>query len=180
LDLTGIYQAKNLLGVLNTIEHVVKAGFIIEEDHIKKALQNVCALTGLAGRWQKLSEKPLIIADTGHNEDGIKQVLEHLKTLEFNKLHFVFGTVNDKEVGKILGLLPRDAHYYFVRSSVPRALDEKQLAAQATNLKLEVKSYNPVKDGFAAAKKAYKKNDLIFIGGSTFVVGDALAEIKSN
>jgi dihydrofolate synthase/folylpolyglutamate synthase len=180
LDLTGIYQAKNLLGVLNTIEHVVKAGFIIEEDHIKKALQNVCALTGLAGRWQKLSEKPLIIADTGHNEDGIKQVLEHLKTLEFNKLHFVFGTVNDKEVGKILGLLPRDAHYYFVRSSVPRALDEKELAAQATKLKLEGKSYNTVKDGIAAAKKAYKKNDLIFIGGSTFVVGDALAEIKSN
>jgi dihydrofolate synthase / folylpolyglutamate synthase len=180
LDLTGIYQTKNLLGVLNTIEHLIKAGFVIEPNHIKKALQNTCGLTGLAGRWQKLSDKPLIIADTGHNEDGIKQVLEHLKTLEFNKLHFVFGTVNDKEVSKILSMLPKDANYYFVRSSVPRALDEKELQAQANKVKLEGKSYNSVKEGIDAAKKSYKKNDLIFVGGSTFVVGDALAAINNN
>ncbi|MCW3077006.1 MAG: dihydrofolate synthase [Bacteroidetes bacterium] len=176
LDLTGFYQTKNLLGVLNTIEHVVKAGFMIEPEHIKIALQKVCSLTNLAGRWHKISEKPLIIADAGHNEDGIRQVVEHLKTLSFNKLHFVFGTVNDKEVSKILSLLPKEACYYFVKSSVPRALGEKELLEQALKFKLEGKSFASVKEGISAAKKAYKKNDLIFIGGSTFVVGDALAE----
>ncbi|MGZ3920784.1 MAG: bifunctional folylpolyglutamate synthase/dihydrofolate synthase, partial [Bacteroidia bacterium] len=176
LDLTGFYQTKNLLGVLNTIEYVIKAGFIIEADHIKKALSRVCSLTGLMGRWHKISDKPLIIADTGHNEDGIKHVLEHLKTIPYNKLHFVFGTVNDKEVTKILSMLPKEADYYFVKASVPRALDEEQLMVQAAKMKLNGKSYPTVKEGLSAAKKAYKKNDLIFIGGSTFVVGDVLAD----
>lgn len=174
LDLTGFYQTKNLLGVLNTIDHLIKCGFIIEPDHIKRALQRVCSLTGLSGRWQKLSSKPLIIADTGHNEDGIKQVIDNLKTLEYNKLHFVFGTVNDKDVTKIFSLLPKEATYYFVKSSVPRSLDEKELLENAGKMKLTGKSYSTVKDGIEAAKKAYKKNDLIFVGGSTFVVGDAL------
>lgn len=175
LDLTGFYQTKNLLGVLTTIDHLVKCGYIIEADHIKKALQKVCQLTGLSGRWHKLSDKPLIIADTGHNEEGIKQVIDNLKSLSFNKLHFVFGSVNDKDVTKILTLLPKDATYYFVRSSVPRSLDEKELLEKAGKMKLNGKSYSTVKDGIAAAKKAYKKNDLIFVGGSTFVVGDALS-----
>ncbi|MBA3662988.1 MAG: bifunctional folylpolyglutamate synthase/dihydrofolate synthase [Bacteroidetes bacterium] len=176
LDLTGFYQTKNLLGVLNTIDIVIKAGFIIEKDHIKKALQKVCALTGLSGRWHKLSEKPLIIADAGHNEDGIRQVIEHLKSITYSKLHFVFGTVNDKEVTKILSMLPKEALYYFVKASVPRALGEKELLEQATKMKLNGKCYSSVHAGIEAAKKAYKKNDLIFIGGSTFVVGDALQQ----
>ncbi|MGZ3901349.1 MAG: bifunctional folylpolyglutamate synthase/dihydrofolate synthase, partial [Bacteroidia bacterium] len=90
--------------------------------------------------------------------------------------HFVFGTVNDKEVSKILSMLPREAEYYFVKASVPRALDEEQLMVQAAKMKLNGKSYPTVKEGLSAAKKAYKKNDLIFIGGSTFVVGDVLAD----
>jgi dihydrofolate synthase/folylpolyglutamate synthase len=174
LDLIGTYQAKNLLGVLNVIRQLVKAGFIIETEIIKQALKQVIKLTGLAGRWQTLGEKPLIIADTGHNEDGIKQVAENLKRIKYDRLHFVFGTVNDKEITKILGLLPKDAVYYFVKASVPRALNENELMEQAKAVKLAGKSFSTVKEGIEAAKKSAKKNDLIFIGGSTFVVGDAL------
>lgn len=179
LDLTGHYQLKNLLGVLNVLDFIEKAGFLVEQDNVKEALKKVAKLTGLSGRWQKLGEKPLIIADTGHNEDGIKQVIENFKHLEFNSLHFVFGTVNDKDVSKILALLPKDAVYYFVKASVPRALDEKELLALALKIKLNGKAYADVEAGLNAAKKAAKKTDLIFIGGSTFVVGDALAVLKN-
>lgn len=174
LDLTGIYQLKNLLGVLNVLEFVEKAGFLLEEENIKTALKNVCEITGLRGRWQKLGEKPLMIADTGHNEDGIKQILENLKALEYTHLHFVFGAVNDKDVTKILSMLPKDATYYFVKANIPRALDENELATQANKLKLKGSPYKTVETGLKAAKKAANKSDLIFIGGSTFVVGDAL------
>ncbi|MCE3228192.1 MAG: folylpolyglutamate synthase/dihydrofolate synthase [Bacteroidetes bacterium] len=177
LDLTGTYQAKNLLGVLNAVEHIIKAGFVIEPANIKAALKQVVKLTGLLGRWQTIGEKPMMIVDTGHNEDGIKQVLENLKHVDHNQLHFVFGAVNDKDVSKILALLPKDAVYYFVKASVPRALNEIDLLEQAAKLKLNGKSFSTVKDGIAAAKKASKKTDLILIGGSTFVVGDALENI---
>lgn len=178
LDLTGSYQAKNLLGVLNTLEHVVAAGFLIEPGHITGALKQVVKLTGLAGRWQKLLDKPLTYADTGHNEDGIKHVLENIHLTPHNELHLVFGVVNDKDVGKILALLPKTAHYYFVKASVPRALAEQELAAAAAKYKLRGKTYTNVEDGVSAARKAAKKNDLIVIGGSTFVVADALALLQ--
>jgi dihydrofolate synthase/folylpolyglutamate synthase len=174
LDLTGNYQLKNLLGVLNALEFIEKAGFLIEPDHVKTALKNVCSITGLRGRWQKISEKPLIIADTGHNEEGILQITDSFKSLEYTHLHFIFGAVNDKDVSKILALLPKEATYYFVKADIPRALDEKELQQEAQKFKLKGNAYASVESGFKAAKKAAKKTDLIFIGGSTFVVGDAL------
>ena len=174
LDLVGTYQLKNVLGVLNTIEVLKKSNFIIPQKIIQLALKNVCKLTGFNGRWQQLSKNPLIIADTGHNEDGIKQVLKNLAQLKFKKLHFVFGAVNDKDVTKILKLLPKNAIYYFVKASVPRALNEDELFFAAKKIKLNGASYPSVKQGLTASKKAYKKNDLIFVGGSTFVVADAL------
>ncbi len=179
LDLTGNYQAKNLLGVLNVITQLVKAGFVIETEIVKQALKQVTKLTGLLGRWQTLSEKPMIIADTGHNEDGIKQVVENLKTIKYERLHFIFGAVNDKEITKILELLPTEAIYYFVKASVPRALNENELKEQAAKVKLSGKSFSSVKEGIEAAKKASKRGDLIFIGGSTFVVGDALEYLNT-
>jgi dihydrofolate synthase/folylpolyglutamate synthase len=178
LDLLGNYQIKNLLGVLNMLEFIEKSGFLLEEARIKSGLKNVSKLTGLMGRWQKVSEKPLIIADTGHNEDGIKQVLDNLKNIEYKRLHFVFGTVNDKDIFKILALLPKDALYYFVKADIPRALDEKILSAQAFDLNLLGTTHKTVAHGLKAAKKVYKKGDLILIGGSTFVVGDALAAMS--
>lgn len=176
LDLTGTYQLKNVLGVLNTLDIIEKSGFIIEETDIKKGLKQVVKNTGLEGRWQTISQKPLIIADTGHNEDGIKNVIANLKTIEYSHLHFVFGTVNDKDVSKILELLPKEATYYFTKANIPRALDENELFEKAQKVKLKGKTFSTVKDAIEAAKKAVKKNDLILIGGSTFVVGDALAE----
>lgn len=175
LDLTGTYQLKNLLGVLNLLGFIEKSGFMIEPGNVYKALQQVVKLTGLQGRWQTLGEKPLMIADSGHNEDGIKQVLNNLDTLTYNELHFVFGAVNDKDITKILGLLPRTAKYYFVRASIPRALDEQELKKSAAAFKLNGSAYASVAEGLKAAKKAAAKSDLILIGGSTFVVADALA-----
>jgi dihydrofolate synthase/folylpolyglutamate synthase len=174
LDLTGNYQLKNLLGVLNVLEFIEKAGFILEQEHIRKALKQVSRLTGLMGRWQQISTSPRIIADTGHNQDGIHQVVDNLKGLQYTTLHMVFGTVNDKDITKILAQLPKNAEYYFVKANLPRALDENELKTQAAKLKLNGKAYATVEAGLKAAKKAYKKNDLIFIGGSTFVVADAL------
>jgi dihydrofolate synthase/folylpolyglutamate synthase len=175
LDLRGNYQAKNLMGVLRVISELIETGFVIEEKNIRQGLKQVCRLTGFAGRWQQLSEKPLIIADTGHNEDGIRQITENLKDLKFDQLHFVFGTVNDKNISKILELLPKSAKYYFVKASVPRALDAKELCTQAKRFKLKGEAFDSVEEGLKAAKKASKKNDMILIAGSTFVVGDTLA-----
>ncbi len=175
LDLTGTYQLKNLLGVLNLLGFIEKSGFMIEPENVYKALQQVVKLTGLQGRWQTLGEKPLMIADSGHNEDGIKQVLNNLETLTYDELHFVFGAVNDKDITKILGLLPKTAKYYFVRAAIPRALDEQELKKSAAAFKLNGSAYASVAEGLQAAKKAAAKSDLILIGGSTFVVADALA-----
>jgi dihydrofolate synthase/folylpolyglutamate synthase len=178
LDLTGNYQAKNLLGVLNVIHFIEKSGFLIQLENLKIALKQVAKLTGLMGRWQTLSKKPLIIADTGHNEDGIKQVIDNFATIPHETLHIVFGVVNDKDITKILTLLPKLATYYFVKANVPRALNEQELMKEAKKLKLHGNAYATVEAGLKAAKKACKKNDLIFVGGSTFVVGDALELYK--
>lgn len=175
LDLTGSYQLKNILGVLAALKIISENGYFISEENIKAGLKNVIKLTGLLGRWQTLSERPLMICDSGHNEDGIKEVVENLKNIEYKNLHFVLGVVNDKDVSSILKLLPKKAFYYFAKASVPRALPSEELKLIAEKEKLKGNSFDSVKKAIAAAKKNYKKGDLIFIGGSTFVVADALS-----
>ena len=165
---------KNLQGVLSCLEILKKKGFIIEDDAILKALQNVKKLTGLMGRWQTLSENPLIIADTGHNEDGIKEVLKNLERYTYKKLHIVFGVVNDKDVTSILNLLPKTATYYFCKANIPRALPEKELFDLAKQHDLRGKKFPTVSEALTEAKKQAKPTDLIFVGGSTFTVADAL------
>lgn len=174
LDLQGSYQIKNVMGVLNTIDILKQKGFIVEAEDITNGLQHVQKLTGLQGRWQLLQEKPLVIADTGHNEDGIKEVLENLKRYTYKTLHFVLGVVNDKDISKILKLLPKDATYYFCKSSIPRALDENELSIQAKKIGLLGKAFKTVPEALASAKKHAKVHDLIFVGGSTFTVADIL------
>lgn len=175
LDLTGTYQIKNILGVLATIDCIVESGFIVSEDNCIEGLRLVCNLTGLMGRWQKLNDKPLMICDTGHNEDGIKEVLKNIESTPHKKLHMVVGVVNDKDVSKILSLLPKKADYYFTKADIPRALDEKELQRQAQLSGLKGNTYETVVMAVVAAKQKANKDDLIFIGGSTFVVGDVLA-----
>lgn len=174
LDLEGTYQTKNLQGVLSVIDILQNSGFIIEQNDIVNALSNVKKITGLMGRWQTLCTNPLIIADTGHNYDGIMEVLKNLERYSYKKLHFVIGVVNDKDVSAILKLLPKDATYYFCKASIPRALPEAELFEIAKKNGLTGKKYPTVADAINAAKKQYKKNDLIFVGGSTFTVADAL------
>lgn len=174
LDLLGKYQAKNLLGVLNTLEVLKSKGFIIEDEVLYDALHQVQQITGLKGRWQILKNKPLIIADTGHNEDGIKEVLENINSQSYKQLHFILGVVNDKDITKILKLLPKDAVYYFCKASIPRALPETELLALAHKQKLKGEAYKTVAEALKSAKKNTKAGGLIFIGGSTFTVADAL------
>ncbi len=176
LDLQGSYQLKNILGVLNTVDVLKDKGFMIEDAEILSALKNVQKMTGLQGRWQTLSTKPLVIADTGHNEDGIKEVLENLKRYPYQKLHFVLGVVNDKDISKILKMLPKEATYYFCKASIPRALDENELSVLAKKAGLLGATFKTVPEALTKAKKQAKANDLVFVGGSTFTVADALPQ----
>jgi dihydrofolate synthase/folylpolyglutamate synthase len=174
LDLTGTYQLKNLQGVLSCINSLKQKGFLIEDENVLYALQHVKKLTGLMGRWQILSEKPIIIADTGHNEDGITEVVKNIERYSYKKLHMIIGVVNDKDVTSILKLLPKNATYYFCKANIPRGLPEKELFDLAKQYDLKGKKFASVALALSEAKKVAKADDLIFIGGSTFTVADAI------
>jgi dihydrofolate synthase/folylpolyglutamate synthase len=130
--------------------------------------------TGLLGRWQVLSAKPLIICDTAHNEGGIREVVAQLKMTPCKQLHIIIGMVNDKDINGVLRLLPVNAKYYFTKANIPRALDEKQLMKQAAYFNLKGQSYSTVKKAFESARKKSNPDDLIIILGSTFVVAEVL------
>ncbi len=174
LDLNGIYQKYNLPGVLLAFDILNEKGYDISEKQIREGLAITSSSTGLLGRWQRLQEKPLIICDTGHNVDGITKVLAQLNEIKREKLHMVIGMVGDKNIDGVLDLLPKDAQYYFTKASIPRALDELILAEKATNYNLKGNTFPTVKEALDAAKKNANPNDLIFIGGSTFVVAEVV------
>jgi len=173
-DLKGIYQEKNKKTVLAAIQQLVECGFSISEDNIKKGLLSVVKNTGLLGRWQILSENPLTICDTGHNEAGIKEVLDQIALTKHDKLHFVFGAVNDKEIDSILAMLPKEATYYFCQAKIPRALDVNILYEKSKEFDLNGTKYESVEGAIIHAKSRALINDLVFIGGSTFVVAEAI------
>lgn len=173
-DLKGGYQIKNIKTVLASVIELKKIGYRITEQAIKVGLLNVVKNTGLMGRWQTLSDNPQIICDTGHNEAGIKEVVAQLEKLQFNQLHFVLGAVNDKEIDSMLIQLPKNAKYYFCQAKIPRALDVLELKAKALSFGLKGESYDSVLYALKAAKKSIKPDDLIFVGGSTFVVAEVL------
>ncbi len=128
------------------------------------------------GRWQIIGNNPLIVCDTGHNEDGIKMIVSQIKNTAYQNLHIVFGMVADKDIEHVLQLLPREATYYFTRAALPRALDEKILAEQANLIGLHGRSYSSVKEAFTAARMNADRNDLVFVGGSNFVVAEILQQ----
>jgi dihydrofolate synthase/folylpolyglutamate synthase len=174
-DLPGLYQRLNIPGVLKTIDIMTGKGWKIPQNAIYRGLADVIRQTGLQGRWQVIGTNPLIICDTGHNEDGIRQVTEQLRQTPYKNLHFVLGVVADKDISHILPLLPKDAWYYFTKAAIPRALDQAILLEKATVFGLSGKAYTTVADAFQAAKEAAGKDDLIFVGGSNFVVAEVLA-----
>lgn len=175
LDLIGAYQLKNIKGVLQSI-YVLNEKKVLHIDNqaLLAGLKQVKKLTGLKGRWYTLSKQPHIICDTGHNEDGIKEILTQLATTPYKNLHWVFGIVNDKDTDKILALLPKHATYYFCKASIPRAMNEKNLQKKASCFKLHGKSFSTVKEALSNAKRAAKTHDLILVGGSTFVVAEII------
>ena len=173
-DLEGIYQKENSNTCLTAIHSLQNMRWKVPESSIKKGLANIIKNTALLGRWQLMSTSPYTICDIGHNEDGIKEICRQLKNIQYKRLHFVYGTVNDKPLDEILTLLPQDAKYYFCRPNITRGLDEIELKEKANKEGLKGKAYRSVKQAFLTAKEKATNNDLIFIGGSTFVVAEVI------
>lgn len=173
-ELAGIYQKENLATILMAAELLNDLGLTICYNSIREGASTVVETTGLKGRWQTLGYNPLIICDTGHNEDGIKHVMEQINGMAYKQLHIVLGMVNDKDHTSVLKLLPKNAIYYFTRAQIPRSLDEQTLQQEAQKHQLIGKSYPSVALAVDEAKKNASVNDLIFIGGSTFIVAEAI------
>ncbi|MDT4847006.1 Dihydrofolate synthase/folylpolyglutamate synthase [compost metagenome] len=174
LDLTGTYQLKNIVTVIQAVLILREKGYSISDKAIYQALRKVKKLTGLQGRWQTLSKNPLVICDTGHNIAGISEVLLNIKATAHQSLHIVMGMVNDKDISGVLKLLPEEATYYFCKPDMERGLSADELAAKAKQYGLIGQTFESIAKAFDAAKKNYKAGDLIFIGGSTFVVAEVL------
>lgn len=180
LDLTGIYQEKNIITSLSLIKELKDKGVELSIQDIYTGMSSVVKNTGLRGRWEVLSSNPVIVCDTGHNIDGISLILNQLEQTPYKKLHMVFGTVDDKNISSIVDLLPVEANYCLVKASVPRALDDKVLLQEFLDKGFAAKAYGTVEIGINAAIKNAEKDDLIFVGGSTFVVADVLALKEAN
>lgn len=174
-ELTGICQEKNTATILTAVDTLRQSGYKLPLEAVKKGFKKVCELTGLRGRWQQTGTAPTIICDTGHNVGGLLYITEQLQSTPADKLHIVIGMVNDKDIESVLKLLPKNACYYFTKASVKRALDEQRLQESAAAHGLQGSAWPDVPSAFKAARKAATEKDLIFIGGSTFVVADFLA-----
>ena len=172
IGLLGSYQKRNIKGVLGTLN--LLKGFEIREEDKVNGFKNVVKNTGLMGRWQKIGDQPTVICDTAHNKDGLSYVLEQLKIQEFDTLHIVIGVVKDKNITDILPLFPKNAVYYFCKPKIFRGLDENILARQFYDLNFKGEIYKSVNKAFKTAKKQAKKSDLIYVGGSNFVVAEVL------
>ncbi|AMQ56873.1 bifunctional folylpolyglutamate synthase/dihydrofolate synthase [Algoriphagus sanaruensis] len=170
--LLGDYQRFNLPGILESVAQLRKKGWIISEEAVKIGLKEVSFLTGLKGRWQVLGQNPTVIADTGHNEPGIREILSQLERLSFQQLWMVIGMVQDKDISKILALLPKSAKYVFCQADLPRALSAQLLAEKSKEFGLKGEVIPNVNQALKFARKNASSNDLIFVGGSTFVVAE--------
>ena len=178
LDLNGIYQAKNLLTVLYAEKILLQKGFSITSKVEKYALANTKKITGLHGRWDVVAENPTVVLDVAHNEDGIKQVLDQIQWIRVHgkdlkwQVHFIIGMVKDKEVDKILSLLPAKAVYYFTNAHIPRALPAAILKEKAAACNLTGDCFDDVNEAIKAAKKIALEQDIIIVCGSVFLVGE--------
>ncbi len=172
LDLTGIYQTKNLVTVLEAIHILRQQGWLISDQQLEKGLRQVKKLTGLHGRWETIHEHPHIIVDVAHNEDGIRQVVSQLEIMTYRKLLIVIGMVKDKDASAVLSLLPKDAEYYFTKAQIERALPEEELAQTAAAHGLNGHSYPDVNLAIKTALTHAHKEDTLLVCGSVFVVAE--------
>jgi dihydrofolate synthase/folylpolyglutamate synthase len=171
--LGGDYQSKNIQAVFQVFKKY-SGSFKVSDENISEGIRKVKTNTGLSGRWQILGNNPLTICDTGHNREGLEYVLRQISRIKKHKLHMIVGFVNDKDLSSVLPLFPNDAFYYFTRASVPRALDQEILKQSAESYGLNGNSYPDVRSAINAAKTDASVDDLIFIGGSTFIVAEAI------
>lgn len=171
LDLNGLYQEKNILPVLTAID-LLKKNFSLKDQYIKSALVHVKKLTGLFGRWEVIHEKPMVVLDVAHNEDGIKQLLHQVGQIKYRNLHIVFGMVKDKDIQKVLEQFPKEASYYFTKAQNPRALPEEELKERSEKYQLKGNPYPDVNKALKAALTNASEQDLIVICGSVFVIGE--------
>ena len=174
-SLSGYYQQKNILGVVALIDSLNQYhNFNISDEEIKQGIKNISSNFPIAGRWQTLCNKPLTICDTGHNEDGLKYVIEQIKNTPHKKLRFVLAMVNDKDVNKVLSMLDKDAKYYLSQANIPRALPVNELAEKAKQAGLCFSQYETISQALAKAQEEAEENDLVFVGGSTFTVAEVV------
>lgn len=173
-ELGGDCQEKNTATILCAVQTLIEQGYNIKDKHVHEGIAKVCSLTGLMGRWQRLGNEPLAICDTGHNIGGMQYIVGQLASTPHERLHFIIGMVNDKDIDSVLGILPKDAEYYFTQASVQRALSAESLAIKAGKVGLKGVVITDVKEAYRKARQNATKDDLIFVGGSTFVVADLL------
>ena len=172
--LKGHYQIENRATAFMALRVLAALGWNVNEEHIAQGFERVVELTGLLGRWQKLNDAPLTIADVAHNEDGIRTVLAQIQQTPHKHLHFVLGVVGDKDVSRVLKLLPPTATYYFCKADIPRGLDAQELKKQAFEFQLIGETYVSVQHAYEAACANAAQDDLVFIGGSIFTVAEVL------
>lgn len=173
-DLVGTYQSKNIKTAIQAIKELRKQGFIISDKNLQEGLLNVIKNTGLLGRWQILNDKPKVVCDTGHNREGLTYVMQQLKNEKFDSLHIVFGVVSDKDLSSIVDLLPKEATYYFCKPNISRGLDSKVLREKFSEYNLRGSDYKSVSEAYKTALNTARKDDFIFVGGSTFVVAEII------
>ncbi len=173
-DLTGEYQQENIITAFTALEQLQKLNWKISETQIQDGFASVIGSTGITGRWQTIGHNPRSICDTAHNADGITAVIRQIMQIPWKRLHMVWGMVSDKDLDSVLPLLPQEATYYFARSSVPRSMDPAGLTERATEHGLTGIPFPNVEEAYRAAQKEAGADDMIFTGGSTFVVADLL------
>jgi dihydrofolate synthase/folylpolyglutamate synthase len=176
-QLSGYCQEKNIKTILSALKVLNKNGYDIGIEAVQEGILHVCQLTGLMGRWQTLSTNPLTICDTGHNVGGMQYITKQLQETPHERLHIIIGMVNDKDVNTVLSMLPKDAIYYFTQASVKRAMPAEKFSKIAEKHNLHGSCYANVGLAYSAANQNAQKNDIIFIGGSTFIVADMLNNI---
>ena len=176
-ELSGLCQIKNTATILTAINVLAKIGLAIQPENIIEGFKHVCELTGLRGRWEKIDENPITICDTGHNVNGLEYIVRQLQQQKYEKLHIVFGMVNDKDIEGVLSIMPKDATYYFCQASVKRAMPSQQLKTLAEAHELKGNTFANVLDAYNSARQNASQNDFIYIGGSSFIVADLIASL---
>ncbi len=177
-DLLGYYQVQNVRTAMAGLVALNNLGWGLDIQKCRKGIRSVVKNTGIQGRWQIIQDNPKVICDTGHNTEGIEEIVMQLEQENFNQLHIVFGQVQGKDTAKVLQPLPKDATYYYCKPSIVRALDASELATNAAQQNLNGTVYETVMSGYTAALMAASPDDVIFVGGSTFVVADFLEGLK--